>query len=197
YYTPSGRLIQRNYTGVSLYDYYYNHAGALAANSSNQEVKLTDSGRTVYGGGGITPDEKIETPKSNHFQDTLLEKDVFFHFAPVYVANHTVDPSFQVDDAVMSDFKKYLTSQNVDYSENDLNGVKDWLKTRIKEKIVTIQFGQLTGLRALADWDPMIAKALTFIPEAQALEDNAHKVLAEKAQARNSGGPAAGVAAQP
>ena len=29
YYTPSGRLIQRNYTGVSLYDYYYNHAGAL------------------------------------------------------------------------------------------------------------------------------------------------------------------------
>ena len=31
YYTPSGRLIQRNYAGVSLYDYYYNHAGALAA----------------------------------------------------------------------------------------------------------------------------------------------------------------------
>ena len=62
YYTPSGRLIQRNYTGVSLYDYYYNHAGALPSNSTNQEVKLTDSGRTVYGGGGITPDEKIDAP---------------------------------------------------------------------------------------------------------------------------------------
>jgi carboxyl-terminal processing protease len=197
YYTPSGRLIQRNYTGVSLYDYYYNHAGALAANSTNQEVKLTDSGRTVYGGGGITPDEKIDTPKSNHFQDTLLEKDVFFHFAPVYVANHTVDPNFQVDDAVMSDFKKYLTSQNIDWSENDLNGTKDWLKARIKEKIVTIQFGQLTGLRTLADWDPMIEKALTFLPEAQALEDNAHKVLTEKAQARNSGIPAVGAPVTP
>jgi carboxyl-terminal processing protease len=197
YYTPSGRLIQRNYSGVSLYDYYYNHAGALAANSTNQEVKLTDSGRTVYGGGGITPDEKIDTPKSNHFQDTLLEKDVFFHFAPVYVANHTVDPNFQVDDAVMSDFKKYLTSQNIDWSENDLNGAKDWLKARIKEKIATIQFGQLQGLRTLADWDPMIEKALTFIPEAQALEDNAHKVLAEKAHARNSGIPAVGAPVQP
>jgi carboxyl-terminal processing protease len=197
YYTPSGRLIQRNYAGVSLYDYYYNHAGALAANSTNQEVKLTDSGRTVYGGGGITPDEKIDTPKSNHFQDTLLEKDVFFHFAPVYAANHTVDPNFQVDDAVMSDFKKYLTSQNIDWSENDLNGTKDWLKARIKEKIATIQFGQLQGLRTLADWDPMIEKALTFIPEAQALEDNAHKVLAEKAQARNSGIPAVGAPVQP
>ena len=197
YYTPSGRLIQRNYTGVSLYDYYYNHAGALAANSTNQEVKLTDAGRTVYGGGGITPDEKIETPKSNHFQDTLLEKDVFFHFAPVYVANHQVESNFQVDDAVMADFKKYLTSQNVDYSDSDLNGVKDWIKARIKEKIVTIQFGQLQGLRTLADWDPMIAKALTFIPEAQALEDNAHKVQTEKAQARNAGAESVGVPVQP
>ena len=196
YYTPSGRLIQRNYTGVSLYDYYYNHAGALAANSTNLEVKLTDSGRTVYGGGGITPDEKIETPKSNHFQDTLLEKDVFFHFAPVYVSSHPVDNNFQVDDAVMGEFKKYLTSQTVDYSDNDLNGVKDWVKARIKEKIVTIQFGQLQGLRTLADWDPMIAKALTFIPEAQALEDNAHKVQTEKAQARNSGAEAVGVPVQ-
>ena len=72
YYTPSGRLIQRNYAGVSLYDYYYNHAGAQPADSTNREVKLTDAGRTVYGGGGITPDEKIESPKSNHFQDELL-----------------------------------------------------------------------------------------------------------------------------
>ena len=113
YYTPSGRLIQRNYTGVSLYDYYYNHAGALPSNSTNQEVKLTDSGRTVYGGGGITPDEKIDTPQSNHFQDELLYKDVFFKFAPVYVSTHTVDKNFQVDDAVLAEFKKYLTGQSM------------------------------------------------------------------------------------
>ena len=54
---------------MSLYD-YYNHAGSgLPADSANHEVKLTDSGRTVYGGGGITPDEKIEPPKTNRFQD--------------------------------------------------------------------------------------------------------------------------------
>jgi carboxyl-terminal processing protease len=186
YYTPSGRLIQRNYEGVSLYDYYYNHAGALPSNSTNQEVKLTDAGRTVYGGGGITPDEKIDSPKSNHFQDELLYKDVFFHFAPVYVANHTVEKNFQVDDAVLADFKRYLTSQSIDWTDADLAGVMDWLKASIKDKIVTIQFGQLQGLRVRADWDPMIQKALTYLPEAQALEDNAHKVLTEKAMARNS-----------
>ena len=195
YYTPSGRLIQRNYTGVSLYDYYYNHAGALAANSTNQEVKLTDSGRTVYGGGGITPDEKIDTPQANHFQDELLGRDVFFKFAPLYVSTHTVDKNFEVDDAVLADFKKYLTNQTIEWTEPQIDGVKDWLKTRIKEKIVTIEFGQLQGLRALADWDPEIQKAVTYLPEAQALEDTAHKVLAEKAMARNTG--TQGVPVQP
>ena len=195
YYTPSGRLIQRNYAGVSLYDYYYNHAGALPSNSTNQEVKLTDAGRTVYGGGGITPDEKVDTPQSNHFQDDLMYKDVFFHFAPIYVSTHTVDKNFQVDDMVMAAFKSFLTSQNVEWTDKDIDGVQDWLKVRIKEKILTIQFGQLQGLRTLADWDPEVQKALTFLPEAQALEDNAHKVLTEKAMARNPG--TVGVPVQP
>jgi carboxyl-terminal processing protease len=194
YYTPSGRLIQRNYTGVSLYDYYYNHAGASPSDATNREVKLTDAGRTVYGGGGITPDEKVESPKSNHFQDELLYKSTFFHFAAHYLANRTVDKNFQVDEPVLVEFKQYLTSQNIAWTEADLTANMDWLKTSIKEKVVTSQFGQLQGLRTLADWDPMIQKALTFLPEAQALEDNVHKVLAQKAMARDAG--AKGVTAQ-
>ena len=193
YYTPSGRLIQRNYTGVSLYDYYYNHAGASPTDATNREVKFTDAGRTVYGGGGITPDEKVESPKSNHFQDELIFKSVFFHFAAHYLANRTVDKNFQVDEPVMGEFRQFLTSQSIPWTEADLNGVSDWLKTSIKEKIVTSQFGQLQGLRTLADWDPMVQKALTFLPEAQALQDNVHKVLAQKAMARETGAKPVGV----
>ena len=83
----------------------------------------------------------------------------------------------------------------MEWTDTEMNGVQDWVKARIKDKIVTIQFGQLQGLRTLADWDPEIQKALTFLPEAQALEDNAHKVLTEKAMARNSG--VQGVPVQP
>jgi carboxyl-terminal processing protease len=194
YYTPSGRLIQRNYEGLSIYD-YYNHAGARPADSSNREVKLTDSGRTVYGGGGMTPDEKIDSPVPNRFQDELSYKEVFFHFAPVYVATHSVDKNFQVDDAVLTEFKKFLSTEDIDWTDADLNSCMDWIKTDIKQYIIQIQFGQLAGLRAHADWDPMIQKALTYMPEAQALEDNAHKVLAEKAQARAAQNQ--GVAVQP
>ena len=186
YYTPSGRLIQRDYNGVSLFD-YYNHANALPADNTNKEVKFTDGGRTVYGGGGITPDDKIESPKSNPFMDSLLYHYSFFHFAHHYIANHPVDENFKVDDAVISDFKQFLTTQNVAWTNEDFNGPIEWIKTNIKAELLTSQFGQLQGLRTRADWDPMIQKAVTFLPQAQALEDSAHKVLAQKAEARNPG----------
>jgi len=189
YYTPSGRLIQRNYSGVSLYDYYYNHAGATAPGSTNREVKMTDSGRTVYGGGGITPDEKIDSLKSNPFQDQLLYKYAFFHFAAHYLSNRTVDRNFQVDDAVLGEFKQFLSSQDIPWTEKGLNDNMDWVKINIKENVFTSQFGQHQGLLVMADWDPTIQKALSFLPEAQALEDTAHKVLAEKAEARNAATP--------
>jgi carboxyl-terminal processing protease len=185
YYTPSGRLIQRNYTGVSLYDYYYNHAGAQPADNTNREVKLTDAGRTVYGGGGITPDEKIETPQSNHFQDQLAYHDVFFKFAPFYLSKHTIDKNFQVDDAVLAEFKKFVIAQSVDWNDAEAKAVNDWLRVRIKDDIVSIPYGQQMGLRLMTDWDPSIQKAISFLPEAQALEENAHKVATEKAMALN------------
>ena len=112
YYTPSGRLIQRDYSNISLYDYYYNdRENADAQAIANHEVKMTDSGRTVYGGGGITPDVKIASIKTNKFQDTLLEKYAFFNFAKHYVINHKVNSQFEVDDAVMQEFRKFLTTR--------------------------------------------------------------------------------------
>ena len=75
YYTPSGRLIQRDYKDTSLYDYLYNHK-----NPTPTEVKLTDSGRQVTGGGGITPDVHVEPTKLNPFQEMLLRREVFFGY---------------------------------------------------------------------------------------------------------------------
>jgi carboxyl-terminal processing protease len=186
YYTPSGRLIQRNYSGVSLYNYYYNHDQPQDA--KDREVKLTDSGRTVYGGGGITPDYKIETPKSNHFQDVLAAHNVFFNFTKHYLANRTVGKDFQVDDAVLNDFKQFLTAQSIPYTEQDFANasVMDWLKTSIKADVMTSQFGQQQGLHIRADWDPMIAQALTYMPQAATLEQTAEKAAAEKQTAHNT-----------
>ena len=171
YYTPSGRLIQRSYENVSLYDYYYVRDDAKKADKSNTEVKLTDSGRTVYGGGGITPDEKIDVPDLNRFQGSLLQHYAFFDFANHYLANRNVGKDFVVDDAVMQQFKEFLKANQIDYTDNDINGVQDWVKSNIKAEIFTTQFGQQEGLKVRAQADPEINKAVTYLPEALALED--------------------------
>ncbi len=174
YYTPSGRLIQRNYDHVSLYDYYYvrDNDDTKAKDKSNLEVKLTDSGRTVYGGGGITPDEKIDNLKANHFQDSLFIHYAFFNFSKHYLATHTITKDFEVDDAVMQQFKTFLKDNQIDFTDQDIIGVNDWVKANIKKELFISQFGQLEGLKVIAQWDPQIAKAITYLPEAQALEDH-------------------------
>jgi carboxyl-terminal processing protease len=175
YYTPSGRLIQRDYNGVSLYDYYYVRNDAKPADKTNLEVKQTDSGRTVYGGGGITPDEKIETPRANPFQNSMLGHGVFFEFMKRYLAKHTVNKEFVVDDAVLSDFKTYLKSEKIDYSDADFTTNAAWLKTNIRSQIFISQFGANAGFKVARDEDPTLIKALTFMPEALALEERSDK----------------------
>jgi carboxyl-terminal processing protease len=183
YYTPSGRLIQRNYDGVSLYDYYYDRDNADAA-VGNHQVKMTDSGRTVYGGGGITPDVKIPNDKTNRFEDMLLEKYAFFNFSKHYVINHTVTKQFEVDDAVMQEFRKFLDEQKIPFTELDLAQNIDWIKTNIKAELFTNEFGQQAGMTVHAENDPEIQKALELLPQAKQLADNARKIIAQRNSAR-------------
>src|ERR1700689_23848 len=178
YYTPSGRLIQRDYSNVSLYDYYFDREPESGSNA-NREVKLTDSGRTVYGGGGITPAGVIPPGKSNHFQDPLLQHYAFFNFAKRYVVNHHPTKSFEVDDALLQEFRKSLDDANVPYTQADLLDNTDWLKANIKAEIFVDAFGQDEGMKVRAESDPEILKGLDLLPQAKALADNAKKIVAE------------------
>src|SRR5215471_2955107 len=104
YYTPSGRLIQRDYKSISLYEYHYERK----VPDHPTEVKLTDSGRQVTGGGGITPDINISAPKLTKFEENLIRADVFFPyeagvggFTRYYLGMRpNVTKDFQVDDTV-------------------------------------------------------------------------------------------------
>jgi carboxyl-terminal processing protease len=184
YYTPSGRLIQRDYNGVSLYDYYYNHASADGKNPQAREIKFTDGGRTVYGGGGITPDVKYDGPKPNQFQDTLLQNYAFFNFAERYVIGKHIEKNFEVDNSVMQQFREFLDSQKIKYTPAELAQNDAWVRARIKSEIFVSEFGQQAGLQVSAEADPEVTKALDLMPQAKALAESAKKFLAEKAAAR-------------
>ena len=72
----------------------------------------------------------------------------------------------------MSQFKDFLKTSDLDATDADVAGVSDWIKTNIKAELFTSEFGQMEGLRVRALWDPQISKALTYMPEAQALEEH-------------------------
>ena len=184
YFTPSGRLIQRDYKAVSLFEYQYNHNTSV----KQTEVKLTDSGRQVFGGGGITPDVEYTQPKFTPFEQSLRGRNVFY-FSDLGVGDFTtyflgtkpnVTKSFTVDDNVMKMFREFLDSKNIKYTEQDIADNSDWIKLHIKREVFTALFGQQEGYRVEMEADPEIAKAAEQIPQARALYDNARRIVAER-----------------
>ena len=179
YYTPSGRLIQRDYYNVSIYDYYTRKEGAAPAQS---EVKSTDGGRTVYGGGGITPDFEALEPKLNKFQENMARKYAFFNFSKRYLAenNGTIARTFEVTDAVLARFKKFLKEQDVAYEEADFATNLDYVQQQIKLELFLSIFGMDEAYKLEAAADTQILKGIQLLPQAAALEQNARQVIARR-----------------
>src|SRR5690606_14404047 len=92
YYTPSGRLIQRRYDGVSMVE-YYNDPCSEHYKPIHDEVKLTDGGRQVFGGGGIQPDILLTEKRMNPFQIRLRNRFMFENFAQEYTLERDPFPS--------------------------------------------------------------------------------------------------------
>jgi|SRR5579859_4238060 len=184
YYTPSGRLIQRDYKSVSLYSYHYERH----VPEHPTEVRLTDSGRQVTGGGGITPDIEVPEPKLNHFQETLYKNDVFYFleggvggFTRYFLGNKpTITKDFEVDSDVMKTFRDYLAKHNVRYTEPDFSENKDWIERKIKQEVFLSTFGMQEGMKVLLEADPQVQKAVEAIPQARALYEKARSIVAQR-----------------
>jgi len=180
YYTPSGRLIQRDYDNVSLYDYYNRPENSPVPHT---DVRLTDGGREVYGGGGITPDIKYEDPKLTPTQEALLQHGAFSEFGLYYLGIHkTIPRDFQVTDAVLQEFRQFLAEQKVPISDQDLKDNSDFIRTRIRLQLVDSIFGETEAHRLDIENDPLVQKALDSMPQASELLAKAKRYIASKSQ---------------
>jgi carboxyl-terminal processing protease len=179
YYTPSGRLIQRDYSNISFFDYYYRN-NTEARN--DKDVKMTDSGRTVYGGGGITPDEKYVPAKLDGFESQLVRKDAFFNFTRYYFGAHSskLPEGWAPDNTVLTEFHDWLLKQGIEFSEADFTKDHDFIKRDLQTKMYTTAFSVDDSRRFEIQTDPMVEKAVEALPRAQALLDNVRKVMARR-----------------
>lgn len=179
YYTPSGRLIQRDYSHTSFFDYYYK-ANTEARNE--KDVKMTDGGRTVYGGGGIAPDKKFVATKLNRFQVDMLRSSSFFNFVVHYrgTVNPKVTASWEPDDQVVKAFHSYLLEKKVPFVEADF--IKDlvWAKNRLTYEMYWSALSSDDAHSFERRTDPEVIEGVRLLPQAQGLLDSAKKLIVQR-----------------
>ena len=198
YYTPSGRLIQRDYSGRSFYDYYLKRGDKEAL--QHTEEKKTDGGRTVYGGGGIDPDvvEKIRiTPKEGDMQRVWFEP--VFEFVHVLAAGqlsgfpeyklekpadhqHRLQAGeYQVSDKLLAAFKKFMEERkDLKADVSRIDGEGEFLKRWIRYELVTAAYGTETAFQVLLETDNQVQKAIAEIPRARMMAEDARRVRASR-----------------
>ena len=191
YYTPTGRSIQRNYSNVSFYDYYLNRREDQSAPGSppQGDALRTDLGRTVYGGGGITPDVEIKAPP--------LSSRLFygiFDFVRQLVAGQmqglrayrvaecqyktkvTAEDinHFPITDELLAAFRQYISNRpqfNVSEERIDLN--LNYIRAQMRREIITAAYGPEAGDQVYLSDDAQFRKALESLDRARVLAENA------------------------
>lgn len=170
YYTPSGRLIQRDYS--SYYD-YYTHADAGSPEVTGKAVDPdqifeTDLGRKVYGGGGITPDVLVKDQELTPFEQFLLVRNAYLNFAIDYSnrnKSRIKSADWKPGPEMLTEFREWLvkekiaTAQEVDEAMAKEN-VREYSDLQIRAEIMNGLFGQEARHRVLSEGDEQIQAAL-------------------------------------
>lgn len=186
YYTPSGRCIQRSYASGLLYAYYTQQA---SESSPTGEVAATDTGRTVYGGGGITPDVIVKPQAFTSAQAKL--SDATFEFARHLAAGlvpglmsyrierpdyqHQLrDSDFPITDKALAAFREFLKADpRLAPLDAAVASNADFIKNQIRQHLATAAYGTEAGFRVQLAADPQLQRAIESVPQAVELAQRA------------------------
>ncbi len=185
YYTPTGRLIQRPYDkGIAEYvmegrDDEDENAPEVAQNDTTPREKfLTDGGRTVYGGGGITPDSTILPRKTNALTAQLFSKRLYFEWASDYVVKNSDLPKnpqeftgrFDITPEMLASFKEFCTERKVEVDEPRWEQDIEFTKTQLKGEIAGLVFNDrnVYNIIRLQD-DEQVQAALGMFDQVKAM----------------------------
>jgi carboxyl-terminal processing protease len=186
YYTPSGRLIQRDYTKFSDREAYAMDAMREDVPSDSELATRpkfkTAGGRTVYGGGGIYPDVVLKEPdRLTNPQVEMLQKRPIVDFATHYVARHkdakwtadSFNKDFQLSDADWAELRKSMESHKVTITDSIWTADRPFIMRQVRSELALDTSGQLARYRILVEDDTQLQSALELFPRASKLMSQA------------------------
>ena len=188
YYTPSGRLIQRDYSDGGFYNYIY-RGGTLRDNNGikpNGPASHTDTGRPVYGGGGITPDEQVKQAPVTTPQLRLRDPNFFFARElatgrvpgfekykvdrPIEFGHDLEANDFPITDALFAAFKDYVAKDaNWKTFTPQVDRNRSFIETQLRFSLATAAYGTVSALQVVMKEDQQVAKAVEVVPRARDL----------------------------
>jgi carboxyl-terminal processing protease len=201
YFTPSGRLIQRDYSNGAFYD-YYTRGGVMNNKESTPALPVgpeshTDTGRAVYGGGGISPDEIVKPTKITLAENRLV--DPIFAFAlelttgrvagfENYKVQRAIEyehdlqaTDFPVTEALFKEFKRFVAGNPVfKATAEQLDRLRPFVERQLRYDLATAAYGSVAAVQVFNESDPQIARAVEAMPRARELA-----LAARRARARS------------
>lgn len=191
YYTPSGRLIQRDYSDGNLYDYYQNNDKFSGVKS--KIATRTIGGRTVYAGDGIMPDVAAERDRMSAAEIEML--DQIFHFS-VELASGRVSGFENYRVSGQRDISKRITANDFPVNERLLGVFEQFYRkgglqrrtafnrqealfigSRIRYNLVSAAFGNIVAKQVLIESDTQVKKAIQALPQARQMAKSASRRL--------------------
>jgi len=188
YETPSGRLIQRDYSDGNLYS-YYTKGGTLRADGGSvvagQKTK-TDAGRTVYGGGGITPDEvvKAETISEESAKAQVKMLSPLFAFAleltsgrikgfeqfaitkPIIYEHDITSEDYPISKELIETFTAFAATK-YNLSPEVMVKESEFIERTLRTELITAAFGSLTSYQVVNGYDNQLKSSIDLLPKAR------------------------------
>jgi carboxyl-terminal processing protease len=167
YYTPSGRLIQREYKPGD-YDEYFDPSEDVAAEKLTPA--LTSLSRVVYGGNGLAPDYVVTTTEPGQLFQEVILRGLVFDFLNHYLGEHPeVKAGFRADENMLSEFRAFLVDSGLEVKPEEWKSDQEFFATRLTLEVVTRLEGAQAGYRAVMIRDGQVQEALKLLPKATEL----------------------------
>jgi carboxyl-terminal processing protease len=200
YYTPSGRLIQRDYSNGSSYEYHFRrnaNGNADTAQKPQNDIRRTDLGRPVYGGGGIEPDIKIEAPAVSNTQGAIWTNGLFMFVRELMAGRVAAGANFRrdmiefdhrpqsgefiVNDEIMKAYREFMAdfvarNQDLGVTMKMVDENFDWARKKIRQEALFAAYGVDMQKRMTAEADGQLQRAIAEMPQAAQLAERARKL---------------------
>lgn len=184
YYTPSGRLIQREYENGDAFGYYSDLMDREEGKEDTTKLEdrpqfKTKIGRTVYGGGGITPDIFLKDPATITRDLAMVRRsDVrfFFRVASEYAGEHpelgddwqTFKDEFEVSDELLNEvYEKIFAMEDLELDKEKIYEDEATIRYYIKSELAAKLYGRNEQYQIRIQMDNQVQEALGFFDEAR------------------------------